>query len=233
MPILKQFKTPFGLIKVMRQSDGTLAYVQNGCYHSQANAKGISVCAYTHVMSEIIRQKKARNVLIIGCGGGTLATMIHRLKASVTIVDINPVAFTIARDFFRMPKAVNCITHDGLEYVATTKKRYDAVIIDVFDSHNNVPAGFTTKTFLGDTKKILSRGGVVMMNMMAKTARDRAPAFLAAKMKAVGLPARMCEWSDERDRNVLIVGGALGRVRIPSGKEPDFIQDELEEFAWR
>lgn len=237
MALVRQFKTPFGTIRITRSGDGTLAYVQNGCFHSQVNKKGVSICAYTHVMSEIIRQKKARSVLIIGCGGGSVATQLARQKIKVQVVDINPAAFTIARDYFGMPTQVECSVSDGLLFVRKTSTRFDAVVIDVFDSHNNVPTAFTTKAFLGNVRNILKRGGAVIMNVMAKTARDRNAQRIAANMKRAGLPAHICEWSEEPDRNIIIVGGTLdsrlGRVRIPSGKEPDFIQEELDEFAWR
>jgi len=87
--LLKQFETDYGIIRVTRERDGTLAYFQDGSFHSQATSKGVSVCAYVHVIHEIIRQRHARNILIIGCAGGTLATMLSRGHCKVTVVDIN------------------------------------------------------------------------------------------------------------------------------------------------
>ena len=40
----------------------------------------------------------AKNVLLLGCGGGNLATMRARSGKSVTIVDHNPVSFDLRRD---------------------------------------------------------------------------------------------------------------------------------------
>lgn len=228
MALLKQFKTSFGVIRVTRDGDGTLAYYQNGCFHSQANARGVSICAYVHVAYQIICQKKARNVLMIGCGGGTLATMLSRQNIHVTIVDINPVAFEIARDYFRMPKDVVCIEQNGLTYVRTSKQRFDAVIIDVFDEQNNVPHGFTTKAFLGAVKKNLKRGGVMIMNVITKNSKDRQADAIAKNMNAAGLKASIYEWSKEKDSNALIVGGSVKGVAIPSGKEPTSIREELK-----
>lgn len=228
MPLLKQFKTPFGTIRIIQNRDGTRAYYQNGSFHSQANKRGVSICAYAHVVSEIARQKKARKVLVIGCGGGTLPTMLRHLGAAVTVVDINEAAFTIARDYFRMPKDVMCVTQDGLLYVRTTKARYDAVVIDVFGAENKVPAGFTAKAFFADAGKILKRNGVVIMNVMAKDHKDRQAQRIAKNLKASGLAPTIYDWSAEDDRNIIIAGGPVNNVAIPSGKEPAFIRKELK-----
>src|SRR3989442_624287 len=98
MILLEELDTEFGNIRItLSKHDGAYTYYQNGCFHSQANSDGISTCAYVHVMYKIIKQSGAQRVLMIGCAGGTLATMLHRLGCQVTVVDINPYAFTIAK----------------------------------------------------------------------------------------------------------------------------------------
>jgi predicted membrane-bound spermidine synthase len=228
MALLKQFKTPFGTIRISRDRDGTLAYYQNGCFHSQATPRGVSVCAYVHVVHEIIRQKKAQKVLIIGCGGGTLATMLRRLRVHVTVVDINPVAFKIAQDYFSMPDDVVCVPKNGITYVRATTERFDAVVIDVFDADNKVPKGFTTKAFLGAVMKKLKRGGVLIMNVITKNTKDKCADIIASNMESAGMPVTLFEWSRERDSNTIIVGGSVIHVTLPSGHEPRLIRQELK-----
>lgn len=233
MPLLKQFKTPFGTVRITKARDGTLSYYQNGCFHSQANKRGVSVCAYVHVIHEIIRQKKSRNILIIGCGGGTTATMLSRLGADVTVVDINPAAFTIARDYFQMPARVHCVEKNGLTFVRKTKMRFDAVIFDVFGANNTVPHGFTTKGFFGAAINILRRGGILIMNTMTHNDADKRADVVAMNMQAAGMRVTMVDWPREKDRNTLIIGGSLRRVAIPSGKEPAWMRHDLKGLILR
>ncbi len=228
MALLKKFKTPYGIIRVMRNSDGTREYYQNGCFHSQSTARGVSVCAYVHVIYQIIRQKKARNVLIIGCGGGTLATMLSRKDCDVTVVDINPAAFSIAKDYFNMPSTVKCVEYDGIAYIRAAKRVYDAVVIDVFDTANKVPPAFTTKGFLGAANKILKRGGVFIMNVMTKDDADKSAHRVAKNMHAAGMNVSMVDWPNEKDRNSILVGGSLAGVAIPSGDEPSFVKKDMK-----
>src|SRR3954468_18870292 len=117
MILLEEIDTEFGNIKIMRSKrDGTCSYYQEECFHSQINAEGISTCGYVHVMYSIIKQAKARRVLMIGCAGGTLATMLHNAGCEVTVVDINPHAFTLGKRYFKMPEAVKCAVGDGVAF---------------------------------------------------------------------------------------------------------------------
>lgn len=228
MALLKQFKTPFGIIRILRNQDGTLEYYQNGCFHSQATAKGVSICAYVHIIYQIILQKKGRKVLSIGCGGGTLPTMLSRKGCDVTVVDINPAAFTIARDYFSMPDTVKCVEHDGIAFIRMAKQTYDAVVIDVFDNANKVPRAFTTKGFLAAANKKLKRGGVLIMNVMTKDDADKSAYRVAKNMHAAGMKVSIYDWPTEHDRNTIVVGGSLAAVTIPSGNEPSFVKDDFK-----
>lgn len=148
MVLLEELDTDFGNIKIMRSKrDGTCSYYQETCFHSQINAEGESTCGYVHVMYSVIRQSQARRVLMIGCAGGTLATMLHRLGCNVTAVDVNPHSFTLAKKYFRMPEEIECVVDDGWSYLRNTRSRYDAIAIDAFNSDGAIPEHFTTDAF--------------------------------------------------------------------------------------
>ncbi len=227
MALLRQFETDFGTIRVMRSRDGAMSYFQNGCFHSQSNAKGISVCGYVHVIQEIIRQAHARNILIIGCAGGTLATMLRHLNCKVAVVDINHMAFAIARRYFRLPDDVRCIRRDGIAYLRTTRKYYDAIVIDVFDSHNSVPRKFTAGQFFHQVQNVLNPQGIMVMNVITANDKDMRGDIIARHAQSAGMDVTMFDWPRQKDRNTLIVGNMDHRIHIPSGKEPAWIKPDL------
>ncbi|MDR3448935.1 MAG: fused MFS/spermidine synthase [Alphaproteobacteria bacterium] len=228
MALVKKFESDFGVISVLRSShDGGMAYYQNGCFHSQSTRQGISVCAYVHALHEMIRQARARRVLIIGCGGGTLATMLRRLNCRVTVVDINPVSFIVARAYFRLPDDVRCICRDGIAYLRTTCKKYDAVVIDVFGSHNNVPPMFTTEAFFRAVARVLSPSGLMAMNVITANDRDKRAAIIAQRAEAAGMGIALFDWPGQKDRNSLITGNAPRRLRLPSGREPAWMREDM------
>lgn len=228
MAVVKQYKTDFGTIRVTRSKlDGSIAYYQNGTFHSQANKHGVSVCAYVHVIHEIIRQIHARNILIIGCAGGTLATMLRRLHCRVTAVDINPLAFAIARRHFQLPEDVRCVRRDGIAYLRTTRKHYDAVVVDVFGSDNNVPDIFTSESFFRRLAKVLSPIGVIIMNVITSDDQDLRADKIARNAQSSLGKVTLFDWPGEKDRNTVLVGHLPQRVHIPSGLEPKWLKNDM------
>src|SRR5215475_8596592 len=96
---------------------GTITFWQKRLNQSTADENGISLADYIHAMYGFLRQAKAKNVLMIGCGGGTLASMLHAKGIRVVIVDIEPQAFEIARRYFRMPDSIECHVSDGARFL--------------------------------------------------------------------------------------------------------------------
>lgn len=233
MPIVKRIKTPFGTIRITCAADGSVSYYQNGCFHSQANRNGVSVCAYIHVIYELVLQSNAQNVLIIGCAGGTLATMLRRMRCAVTVVDINEAAFTIARDYFKLPKDVTCVTQDGVAYLQTVQKPYDAIIIDVFDADNNVPDCFTTLDLFHTVRQALSADGIMVMNVITADDDDKRAVKTAHNANKAGMKIRLFDWPGDINRNTLILGNGRDLYTIPSGREPEDVEDDMEGLICR
>ena len=69
---------------------------------------------------------------MIGCGGGTLGTMLDRAGRSVTIVDINPQSIALARQYFSLPEQIPCHVVDGAAFLRRSQATFDAIIIDAF-----------------------------------------------------------------------------------------------------
>jgi spermidine synthase len=228
MILLEELNTEFGNIRIVKsKTDGTCTYYQDKCFHSQVDGEGVSTCIYVHVMFSIIRQANASRVLMIGCAGGTLATMLHKLGCEVTVVDVNPYSFDIARRHFQMPETIECIVEDGFEFIMNSKETYDAVAIDAFSPDATIPLQFITKDFFRNVERILEPKGVVVMNVMTANDRDPQADRIALNMEDVGIPSMLYDWPGEKDRNTLITGGSIAHMRIPSGKEPAWAQRKM------
>src|SRR5262249_11204291 len=125
---------------------GSLIYWQGDCYQSEACPDGVSLTSYVHALFGLLRQVNAREILMIGCGGGTLATMLHRAGAKVTVVDIDPNAFEIAWQYFGMPDAVTCVVDDGYEFLLGVETTFDAIVFDAYDG-GKLPRQFLRPSF--------------------------------------------------------------------------------------
>lgn len=106
-----------------------------------------------------------REILVLGAGGFTLS---HREPLNrYTYVDIDPAIRAIAeRDFLKAPIRGEFIVDDARRLVATTAKRYDAVVVDVFSSHTSIPGHLVTREFWNDTRRVLKPEGVLLANLI-------------------------------------------------------------------
>jgi len=106
-----------------------------------------------------------RDILVLGAGGFTLS---HREPANrYTYVDIDPAIRDIAeRHFLREAARGEFIADDARRFVATTERRFDAVIVDVYSSHTSIPGHLVTREFWEDTRRVLKPDGIVLANLI-------------------------------------------------------------------
>jgi predicted membrane-bound spermidine synthase len=114
-------------------------------------------------------QFQGRDILVLGAGGFTLS---HREPSNhYTYVDIDPAIRTIAeQQFLREPIRGNFVVDDARHFVAKTARdsttRYDAVVVDVYSSHHNIPSHLVTREFWRDTRAVLKPDGVMLANLI-------------------------------------------------------------------
>lgn len=234
MIVLEDIHTKFGHIKIIQsKSNGACTYYQDKCLHSKINAEGVSICGYVHVMYSIIRQSQAKNILMIGCAGGTLATLLHGLGCKVTVVDINPVAFTLAKKYFQMPQEIECVIGDGWPYLLKTRTRYGAIAIDAFNNDGTVPKEFTSEEFFVVVKNVLKPFGVVAMNIVVEHDIDLTADGVALNMESVNIPTTIFDWPGHTNRNTIVVGGTVEQLQISPHRKPAFIRREMQGIVRR
>lgn len=127
----------FGLIQVLeRKSDGARLYCIDGSAHTFMLPDGVSGCGYVHAIE--LLAGKAQSVLMIGGGGGSLATMLSRRGCNVTVLEVDPVAEEIAREYFDLHESVKWITTEPISYIESCPTQFDAVIVDACDAEGLV-----------------------------------------------------------------------------------------------
>lgn len=123
----------FGSIRIMeRQIDKARLYCIKGSVQTMTLPDGVSAFGYVHAAKLLARN--ARTVLVIGGGGGSIATMLARQGARVTVVDIDPAAEELARAYFDLDERVEWLTADARAFVSAGATRFDAVIVDACDA---------------------------------------------------------------------------------------------------
>ena len=110
-----------------------------------------------------------RDILVLGAGGFTLS---HREPSNrYTYVDIDPAIRSIAeKQFLHEPIHGVFVVDDARHFVAKTAhnqtSRFDAVVVDVYSSHHNIPSHLVTREFWRDTRSALKPDGVMLANLI-------------------------------------------------------------------
>jgi spermidine synthase len=50
--------------------------------------------------------------------------------------------------------------------IATTERRFDAVVVDVYSSHTSIPSHLVTREFWAGTRRALKPDGVLLANLI-------------------------------------------------------------------
>ena len=84
-----------------------------------------------------------------------------------TYVDIDPAIKAIAeKHFLREPARGEFIADDARRFVATSERRFDAVVVDVYSSHTSIPSHLVTREFWAGTRRVLKPDGVLLANLI-------------------------------------------------------------------
>ncbi|MCV3210760.1 fused MFS/spermidine synthase [Mesorhizobium sp. YC-39] len=213
---IAKYHSDFGNIEVLRAKDtGSFIYRQGGCYQSECDQSGISIVPYIHAIFGLLAQARVSDVLMIGCGGGSLGTMLHRTGARVTIVDINPSAFQIARKYFGLPREIDCHVADGRDFLRAARHRYDAIVLDAY-SGRRIPAHLCAETFFGLVQTRLNASGCLLANVHARHDLDMMPDRVAAKTNNIWADVRLLDARGMPDRNALVMAGKVRALVQPA-----------------
>ncbi len=200
---------------VQNNATGGVSYWQHDVTQSAADRNGVSLGDYCHAMYGFLRQAKCKTVLMIGCGGGTLATMLHRVGVEVTVIDIDALSFEVARKYFHMPASITCHVSDGAAFLRHTRERYDAVVVDAYDG-NVIPKQFLKKAFFDLAKSRMSaRGAIFLMNVIVDNDDDRTPDEVVRLMGKTWRQTRLLDSDGWEDRNAVALAGAVAALKKP------------------
>ncbi len=176
------YQSKYSHFKVSREnSTRTLWFVRdNGeeVVESQVNIERPYdlLVEYTRFMfaSYLFRPNPDR-VLIVGLGGGAMPHFITRYdrKAKVNVVEIDPAIVQVAAKYFGVRSGGNLkiMNADGLDYLKTTKLKYDVIYMDAFlkpsaeTDDTGVPVRMKTVNFYKAVQEKLNPDGIVVFNL--------------------------------------------------------------------
>jgi spermidine synthase len=174
------------------------------------------VLDYTRaMMAVLLLQPRPASALVIGLGAGSVAKFLHRHfpDMRITVVEINPKVIDVAREYFCLPEDsahFSIEVADGFEFVQTSRRRFDLLLVDGFD-HNARAGALESLPFYLACSERLSQRGAMAVNLLANSRGYKA----TIKRIEVAFSEQTLPLSPCKDGNVIVFGlrGAPTRRR--------------------
>ncbi len=106
--------------------------------------------------------------LMIGVGGGVMATSLRRRGVSVDLVDIDARMGEVSREFFGLPPGPGAFyPADGRAYLENSVEKYDVIVLDVY-SGESCPAHLTSLEAFAAAGSRLRGDGLLIINFLGR-----------------------------------------------------------------
>lgn len=161
----------YGNLKVVEYSYGTArtrellidSLVQGGVDVNN----GLSIYEYAYFMEFLpySLNPDGKNCLVIGLGAGVVPMWYDRKGIKTDVVDIDPAVVDIARRFFGFDISGDVIIADARHFLRTAKKKYDYVVLDVFNG-DTTPGHVLSLQALQLIKERMSARGILAINLV-------------------------------------------------------------------
>lgn len=232
MQTLGYFDGAYGTICVIEdKATGARRYYEGNAFQSHALPSGESCFTYVHLMSNFLRP--ATNVLLLGCGGGTLATMLHRQGKTVTTVDRNPLSFRLAQEYFWMPRGVRCVVADFKDFLNGTTGCFDGIAIDVGSMDFRFGDAFDRGTCQA-LRRVLIHSGRMTMNILVDHDLDALSDQIAADLAGQDLNGWVIdEAGGEPEHNAIIMCAPERRLELGQDAFPAVIAADFRSWSIR
>lgn len=166
---IKETESTYNYLKVYRQDNATYLST-NILFGVQSMIKdddSLTGMYYDYLLSSKYLVKDNPEILILGNGTGTYATMMKNYmntNCHITAIEIDQKIIDLSYEYFHMNPTVNVICDDGRNFLARTNDKYDIILVDAYTSIS-APFHMTTVEFFTFVKNHLNYDGLMMMNI--------------------------------------------------------------------
>lgn len=171
---------------------------------------------------------KGKDVLLLGLGGGSVATHLHEKGFHVEACELDQRIVHVAKTYFELSDEVNVHVDDARHFVKTAKKKYDVLIFDTFKGEET-PSHILTTQSLAEVKKILQPDGVVLINSFGffNGERGRGMRSIYKTLQHSGFHVRILPTEKNEDLRNLVFIASLH----PLSNHPDFLHVEEKDLS--
>jgi spermidine synthase len=176
--------SPFGRVLVIDEGPRRVMRFGSASGSEQSaleldNPRAVPLEYTRYALLGLALQGRPRRMLMVGLGGGTFSTLVHRAMPEIEIdaVEIDPVVVAAARAHFGLVEDAHYHVHvaDAAEWMTRAQERYDYILLDAY-AGEGIPPPLGTAAFFRAVARRLAPGGVVAINIAEMQAEGLAVA---------------------------------------------------------
>lgn len=128
------------------------------------NNVGVSAWNYVHRISRIASLNKGGKALLLGLGGGSIASELNKLHYQTDVVDIDKRMFEICKKYFYYQDSNSTFYNDDARhYIRKCPKKYDLIVLDLLNGEVQ-PSNVFSKEGLEELSQLLNKNGIIIVN---------------------------------------------------------------------
>jgi len=126
---------------------------------------------YSQAMAlTLLWEKTPKNIYILGFGGGRLSMFFHHYFPKIKIIstETEQSLIKISEKYFgiEFDNRMKVEVEDGKSFLEKSRKKFDIILLDAFDSLGFSPSHLTTANFYNLCKEHLTEKGIVSANFI-------------------------------------------------------------------
>jgi spermidine synthase len=191
--LLETRETAYQWARVVEHDDGARVLLLNeglDSYHSLRPAEGVLTGGYydAFLMPALVAPPSEDgevDVLVVGLAAGTMAWQLERVAPSIRVtgVEIDEEVVELGRSWFALPEDTRVHAGvDGRVAVASSPRRFGAILVDAYANQIYLPPHLTTVEFFSLLRERLIPGGCVALNVGGLSLEDPVVAAVAATL---------------------------------------------------
>ncbi|MFN2581800.1 MAG: spermidine synthase [Candidatus Dormibacteria bacterium] len=200
----------YQFVQVLRDADGKIVMrTDEGVADQSVYRDGAALTGGEWDMPVVVpplMSQPLHRILVIGNAGGSTARALAAEYPGVAIdgVELDPTVTEFARRYMAMDSipGLNVITADGREFLSSTSRKYDLIVVDAY-RQTYIPFYLTTREFFALARDHLNAGGALALNVERVPGDDRLVQSVSATL-ATTVPQTLV-WPALRF-NELVVG---------------------------
>ncbi|MDA8239988.1 MAG: fused MFS/spermidine synthase [Nitrospiraceae bacterium] len=221
----------YGNLKVVDYSygpDHTREMIIDGLIQGGVDIRtGLSVYEYAYFMDFLPygMNPAGKDCLVIGLGAGLIPKWYRERGVRTEVVDIDPKVVGIAQKYFGFWTENGVVISDARYYLASTKKKFDYIVVDVFNG-DTTPGHLLSLEAFRLLRERLTDRGIVAFNLIGSL---REPFVMASVVKTLGEVFRTVKiypeftpGEGEGFGNIAVIASDYSPLSFDPGRVKDF-----------